>query len=101
MLGRLQRDLRLDRAPGDGPAHRWDLTDHSVQIHACHGLARQAEVLRDTIAHLLADDERLAPSDVVVLCADLDRARPLVASTLGPLAFVSQYLRGSDSEAAA
>ncbi len=87
LLGRLQRDLRLDRAPVDGPVHEWRPDDDTVQVHACHGLSRQVEVLRGAIAHLLADPAAgLVPADVLVLCPDLDRARPLLASTLAPLA---------------
>ena len=33
--------------------------DDSVQVHSCHGRARQVEVLRDAILHLLADDPTL------------------------------------------
>ena len=52
--------------------------DRSVQVHACHGRARQAEVVRDAITHLLADDPTLEPRDVVVMCPDIDEFAPLL-----------------------
>lgn len=41
-----------------------------VSLHACHGPDRQAEVLRDVICGLLADDPTLEPRDILVACAD-------------------------------
>lgn len=81
VLARLQHDLRHDVAPPGPPAHdqpdqrlerRAD--DHSVQWHTCHGPARQAEVLRDLVVHLLElsdpDGPRYEPRDITVLCPD-------------------------------
>ena len=36
--------------------------DTSVQVHACHGPARQVEVLREVLLGLLADDPTLSPA---------------------------------------
>ena len=44
---------------GPGPARPGD---HSLQVHACHGRARQVEVVRDAILHLLADDPTSKPA---------------------------------------
>jgi exodeoxyribonuclease V gamma subunit len=86
LLQRLQHAIRADEAPG-GPARPqgeagdpWvlDPDDRSVQVHACHGRARQAEVVRDAIAHLLAADPTLEPRDVVVMCPDIDEMAPLL-----------------------
>ncbi len=96
LLHRLQLDVRLDRPPAEGPVHVWDPADRSVQVHGCHGFTRQVEVLRDTIGHLLADHEAgLVPADVLVLCTDLDRARPVVQSVLGPVAEHSHRTSGA------
>ena len=51
--------------------------DDSVQVHSCHGRARQVEVLRDAILHLLADDPTLEPRDVIVMCPDIETFAPL------------------------
>lgn len=77
LLRRLQAGILEDRAPDDGPA------DASIEIHACHGRARQVEVLRDTILHALAADETLEPRDVIVMCPDIETFAPLIRATFG------------------
>jgi exodeoxyribonuclease V gamma subunit len=80
LLGRLQHDIREDRAPepaGLAPG------DRSVQVHACHGRARQVEVVRDAILHLLAEDPSLEPRDVIVMCPDIETFAPLIQAAFG------------------
>ena len=76
-------------APRRAAAHRRRRTrrrrppDGTVELHGCVGPLRQVEVVRDAILHALAADASLAPSDVVVLCADLPRFAPYVEAVLG------------------
>ena len=85
-LARLRRDLAADR-PGRPVPRRVRADgrggDGSLQVHACHGLLRQFEVLRDALLHAFADDPTLRPEDVLVVCGDLRRAAPLVGPVLG------------------
>ena len=60
-----------------------DPGDQSIQVHACHGRARQVEVLRDAILHALADDPTLEPRDVIVMCPDIEAFAPLIQATFG------------------
>jgi exodeoxyribonuclease V gamma subunit len=89
LLARIQAGLRADQAParpGTGPADARSVLaddDRSVEIHACHGRARQVEVLRDAILHALADDPDLEPRDIVVMCPDIEAFAPLVEATFG------------------
>jgi exodeoxyribonuclease V gamma subunit len=90
LLARIQSDVRADRsAPGtplpDAPDARppLDPADRSVQVHACHGRARQVEVARDAILHLLQDDPSLEPRDVIVMCPDIETFAPLIHATFG------------------
>lgn len=53
-------------------------SDESLQIHRAHNLARQVEVLHDALLHAFAADEKLQPHDVVVLCADIQSAAPIL-----------------------
>ena len=88
LLARIQRSIVADEpvAPTADPAVAdpaaalpvLAATDRSVQVHACHGRARQAEVVRDAVTHLLADDPTLEPRDVVILCPDIDEFAPLL-----------------------
>ena len=61
----------------------WTQDDRSVQVHACHGRARQVEVLSDAILHLLDDDPTLEPRDVIVMCPDIETFAPLIQATFG------------------
>ncbi len=85
LLGWLQADVRGDRPP---VARTLRPDDRSVQIHLSHGLDRQVEVLRDTLAWLYETDPTLEPRDVVVLTPDVDAVAPLVTASfqLGPRA---------------
>jgi exodeoxyribonuclease V gamma subunit len=87
LLARLQSDVRADRWPaiaGDDDARQvLDAADRSVQVHACHGRARQVEVLRDAILHLLDADPTLEPRDVIVMCPDIETFAPLIQATFG------------------
>jgi exodeoxyribonuclease V gamma subunit len=86
LLERLQRAIRDDEAVASGEAP-WTLAegDRSLQIHACHGRTRQAEVVRDAIVHLLADDPTLEPRDIVVMCPDIDEMAPLLRAAFDTL----------------
>ncbi|WP_265520976.1 exodeoxyribonuclease V subunit gamma [Oerskovia flava] len=80
LLGALQSALRADEPDG---AHVVDPADRSVQVLACHGRARQVEVLRETLVGLFAADETLQARDVIVLCPDIETFAPLVTATFG------------------
>ena len=79
-LGRLQADLRADVEPR--PV-RPVAGDDSVQVHACHGAARQVDVLREVLVGLLADDPTLEPRDIVVMCPDIETYAPLIQAGFG------------------
>jgi exodeoxyribonuclease V gamma subunit len=90
LLARIQADVRGDQAPPGAPLpggsdERMTLEpeDSSLQVHACHGHARQVEVVRDAILHLLADDPTLEPRDIVVMCPDIETFAPLIQATFG------------------
>lgn len=90
LLQRIQADIRADRSPAGAPLPGGaddrvplPLSDRSLQVHACHGRARQVEVVRDAILHLLAEDETLEARDVIVMCPDIETFAPLVHATFG------------------
>jgi exodeoxyribonuclease V gamma subunit len=90
LLRRIQDGVRNDEPPPgepspDQPDRRPDLDpgDRSIQVHACHGRARQVEVLRDAILHLLLDDPTLEARDVIVMCPDIEAFAPLIHATFG------------------
>ena len=91
LLAHLQADVRADRWPAGAPLPGEDgraagagrRAIAASQVHACHGRARQVEVLRDAILHLLDDDPTLEPRDVIVMCPDIETFAPLIQATFG------------------
>ncbi|WP_341351310.1 exodeoxyribonuclease V subunit gamma [Nocardioides convexus] len=85
LLGWLQGDLRANAAPDAATRAGRVLAgdDRSVQVHACHGPARQVDVLREVLVGLLEDDPTLEPRDIVVMCPDIETYAPLVSAGFG------------------
>ena len=81
LLGWLQSDIGVDEVRPAGRTLRDG--DRSVQVHSCHGPARQIDVLRDVLLGLLADDETLEPRDILVMCPDIDTYAPLIIAGFG------------------
>ena len=81
LLGWLQSDIAANAVRAQGRLLRPD--DRSVQVHSCHGPARQVDVLREVLLGLLADDETLEPRDILVMCPDIETYAPLIAANFG------------------
>lgn len=81
LLGWLQSDITADaRRPGGRTLRPGD---RSVQVHSCHGPARQIDVLREVLLGLLDDDETLEPRDILVMCPDIETYAPLIVAGFG------------------
>lgn len=87
LLGWLQHDLRANEVPSATARGRrtLDPADRSVQVHACHGAARQVDVLREVLVGLLEDDPTLEPRDILVMCPDVEAYAPLIQAAFGLL----------------
>ena len=85
LLGWLQSDLRANAAPDpDRVAGRvLAADDRSVHVHACHGSARQVDVLREVLVGLLQDDPTLEPRDILVMCPDIEAYAPFISAGFG------------------
>jgi exodeoxyribonuclease V gamma subunit len=81
LLGWLQSDITANDVRRDGRTLGPD--DRSVQVHSCHGPARQIDVLREVLLGLLADDETLEPRDILVMCPDIEAYAPLIVAGFG------------------
>ncbi|MGO9924601.1 MAG: exodeoxyribonuclease V subunit gamma [Mycobacterium sp.] len=81
LLGWLQSDIAANRLQPRG--RTLAATDRSVQVHSCHGAARQIDVLREVLLGLLEDDPTLEPRDIVVMCPDIETYAPLVVAGFG------------------
>ncbi len=60
------------------------VSDGSLQVHACYGLARQVEALRDAFLHELNNNSQLQLRDFAILCADIDAAAPIISAMFDP-----------------
>lgn len=90
LLELVQDDVRQDREPPGVPADgspdlrpSLEPSDDSIRVHSCHGRARQVEVLRDAIFHLLEQHPDLEPRDIVVMCPDIETFAPLIHASFG------------------
>ena len=81
LLGWLQSDIAANALRPRGRSLRPG--DRSVQVHSCHGVARQVDVLREVLLGLLADDETLEPRDILVMCPDIETYAPLIVAGFG------------------
>jgi exodeoxyribonuclease V gamma subunit len=85
LLARLQRSIveldDLAAAPLDPAAH-----DRSIQVHACHSLTRELEVLHDRLLELFESLPGLRPGEVAVMLPDLDAAAPAIEAVFGSVA---------------
>ena len=81
LLGWLQADIAANARRPQARTLRDD--DRSVQVHSCHGPARQIDVLREVLLGLLVDDPTLEPRDILVMCPDIESYAPLIAADFG------------------
>ncbi len=79
LLGQLQQAVRDDRG-GDEPPVRVACDDASVQIHGAHSATRQADIARDAILGVLAENDDLQPRDVIVLVPNIDAYAPVITA---------------------
>ena len=94
LLHRLQHDIITDieHPPAPDSVDYVGAGDGSVQIHACYGLTRQAEAVRDALLHLFNGDPSLRLRDVAILCADVDASAPILNAVLNPPASSEESL---------
>ncbi len=57
--------------------------DRSIEVHVCHSLTRELEVLQDQLLALFAGPDPLQPSDILVVTPDLETAAPLIEAVFG------------------
>ncbi|KGI66929.1 exodeoxyribonuclease V subunit gamma [Mycolicibacterium rufum] len=81
LLGWLQTDIAANAIQTQGRS--FDSADRSVQVHSCHGPARQVDVLREVLLGALADDPTLEPRDILVMCPDIETFAPLIVAGFG------------------
>lgn len=82
MLARIQNAV-LDLVELAPASITPDADDRSVEIHVCHSLTRELEVLQDQLLALFAGPNPPRPCDILVVTPDLEAAAPLVEAVFG------------------
>ena len=82
LLSHLQNSVlaMTDLAPRSVPLRA---DDRSIEVHVCHSLTRQLEVLQDTLLTLMTEPDAPAPGEILVVTPDLEAAAPLIDSVFG------------------
>ncbi|OAJ56165.1 exodeoxyribonuclease V subunit gamma [Paraburkholderia ginsengiterrae] len=70
-------DLRAETDAGEVPL------ESGIEVHVCHSLSRQLEVLHDRLLGWFDEFDDLQPSDVLVAVSDLSAAGPLIDAVFG------------------
>ncbi|HUU40371.1 MAG TPA: exodeoxyribonuclease V subunit gamma, partial [Desulfatiglandales bacterium] len=52
--------------------------DTSIQIHSCHSLMREMEILHDQILDMFEKDPNLLPKDILVMTPDIEAYAPYI-----------------------
>lgn len=82
LLARVQ-DAILDLRELDPTSLQHDPSDRSIEVHVCHSLTRQLEVLHDHLLGLFQADPSLRPADILVVTPKLEDAAPLIEAVFG------------------
>jgi exodeoxyribonuclease V gamma subunit len=79
VLHKIQHDIfeQVSGAPEVGE------DDGSVQIHSCHSVVRELEVLQDQLLALFERDPKLTPRDIVVMAPDISVYAPYIDAIFG------------------
>ena len=82
LLARLQRAIleMRDLAPASVAIAA---DDRSIEVHVCHSLARELDVLQDRLLGLFAGADPPAPHEILVVTPDLEAAAPLIDALFG------------------
>lgn len=57
--------------------------DDSIQVHSCHSARREVEVLYNQLLQILDKNKHLEPSDILVLCPDMNTYAPEIEAIFG------------------
>ena len=82
LLARLQNAI-LDLHELEPGSFELAADDRSIEVHVCHSLTRELEVLHDQLLAQLASAEPPAPEQIVVVLPELKAAAPLIDAVFG------------------
>ena len=77
LLEQLQQELLLTKSENTLTKEK---SDRSILFLKSPGKYRQVELIRDHILHLLANDKKLQPRDILIMTPQVDSYAPIIAS---------------------
>ena len=83
LLSALQKSIYTLQDLTEGSLYHQVQCDGSIQIHSCHSLTRELEVLQDCLLARFKEPNPPRPSDILVVVPDLDQAAPLIEGVFG------------------
>ena len=78
LLSFLQSDILFLRERGPEKKQSIDPADTSIEIHSCHSLMREVEVLHDNMLAMFEDLPELLPRDILVMAPDIEPYIPFI-----------------------
>ena len=78
LLGRLQHAIFTLTELEPASLDTLDPLDRSIEVHVCHSLTRELEVLQDQLLALFAGPSPPGPADILIVTPDLETAAPLI-----------------------
>ncbi len=83
LLAQIQSDI-LHLAQPQANQYQLQPDDESIQIHVCHSVQRQLEVLKDQLIYWLSQSADHQPTDILVLCPQLKQIESAIRSVFLP-----------------
>ena len=92
LLGQIQNAiLQLQETPATTAAHA---ADRSLEIHVCHSLSRELEVLHDRLLSLRSQLPDLRADQILVAVPDLEAAVPAIEAVFGSRSGLPFHITG-------
>jgi len=83
LLSALQSGIHHLQDLDEGALFEQAHLDGSIQIHSCHSLTRELEVLQDCLLRRFKEPHPPRPADILVVVPNLDQAAPLIEGVFG------------------
>ncbi|MGI8480570.1 MAG: exodeoxyribonuclease V subunit gamma, partial [Chthoniobacterales bacterium] len=83
ILHQVQRDIFELRDSAPAKSSTALSGDRSLQIHSCHSVVRELEVLHDQLLALFENDPTLVPRDIVVMMPDVSVYASMIEAVFG------------------
>jgi len=92
LLSFIQSDVLTLRERGPEKKQSIAQTDISLEIHSCHSLMREVEVLHDSMLAMFEDMPELLPKDILVMAPDIEPYTPFIQAVFDTPENVAQKI---------